>query len=386
MAQCILARWRTVTVMGSRFLVHFTRNNLGSRAHTSSFSVAIWQRTMVVARTYTKPISQFATLRIQSAAPVYVESMEPSRMPNSLQHPESDRTFAHIELHLRNGQQQDEPDIDVTYDNNDLVINSVNPDVIIKAWLPFSCSIDANLTDSETQPPSELCVSKMEGGYINFSLQTGSCFLKGVKSTPIVGTSTSGHLVVDSMQGDVKFRTDGGSIFAQRIQSLELDVSTKSGNVGVEALYGDICRIMTISGNILIGDAHGILSLHSESGDVILGTLDANAMVASNTGNIKAHIAREQNSTLSSKTGSVSCFLSDTTKNITESISSDTDLQTTIIHFINDKRKEKELILRHMAEKLLMGRQSFMEASMAKVKLLEDIRGLWPDSKASFTK
>lgn len=53
----------------------------------------------------------------------------------------------------------------------------------------------------------------------------------------------------------------------------QLDVSTKSGNVGVEALYGDICRIMTISGNILIGDAHGILSLHSESGDVILGTL-----------------------------------------------------------------------------------------------------------------
>ncbi|EGD80626.1 hypothetical protein PTSG_01214 [Salpingoeca rosetta] len=253
-------------------------------------------------------VSQFATVRISSSIPVHVQSLEPARRPSALKEDASvdDRTRVHIELKpdrsMHGGLTQD--DLCIDHEGENLVVKCHRQGATLNVWVPFSCGVDAELKEAdESSSPADLIVSKMEGGAISFKTGRGSCFLAGVKTSAVNGTSDAGNLVIDSLLGNVSYQSTTGSVFVRRVQSQEFDVELASGTASVEALYSDVTRVATESGHISVGDAHGPGSYRSDTGDITLGTVDGPMDVWTRTGNVFMHVARAVNGTVNSDSG-----------------------------------------------------------------------------------
>eukprot|EP00055_Hartaetosiga_balthica_P008350 m.30826 g.30826 ORF g.30826 m.30826 type:complete len:380 (+) comp6256_c0_seq1:1160-2299(+) len=235
------------------------------------------------------PISQFGTLLIQAdCARVEVASLHPGYHPETAPSDLNDRTEAFFEIINLDGRssivEEEDVLINIWEAEKQVEMQAANKNLLVKAWVPFSCDIDA-------RGVAQLILKNMEGGSLMYCGQ-GDCFISQSKLRSF-NVMTDGNIVGDKLQGNVNFDSMNGGIHIGKLQSEEVILRTHHANpVSVEVLLSNTTLISSEDGNVSIGHFHGDVNIDTNNGNIEIGSGDGSlSAVSEGNGRIRTHVA-----------------------------------------------------------------------------------------------
>eukprot|EP00056_Hartaetosiga_gracilis_P020981 m.22156 g.22156 ORF g.22156 m.22156 type:complete len:372 (+) comp8811_c0_seq3:94-1209(+) len=235
------------------------------------------------------PLSQFGTLQLHlDCASVVVTSLNPGYHPASAPEDLDDRTEGFLEIIQVDPEgeaiEEENVIVNVWEPEEQVEVNIKGKNILCKAWIPFSCDVDA-------RGVAQFTLKSMEGGSFQYCGQ-GDCFISNSKLRSFT-VMTEGNITCDKVQGNVTFDSMNGGIFAGKIQSEEAILRTHGSNpIEVETLLSGSSLLSSDDGNVTVGHFHGDISVDTENGNIEIGSGDGSlSAVSDGNGHIRTHVA-----------------------------------------------------------------------------------------------
>ncbi|KAG8439963.1 hypothetical protein GDO86_005941 [Hymenochirus boettgeri] len=262
-----------------------------------------------------KPLKQWtlivnpqSRLRVRLPCSVAVSPQDP------LVYPHSDRVFVRVsgvDCNVNRGLDLDS--VEVRYDeaSRQVIVNSTDIDSQSCVEVTTPIRFDVDIKTSGTGCAS---VKKIECDSCHIKTEKGNCILQSVKSHTVHLHTDGGKVIcLGSVHGNMDIVASANSVVEiEKLLGTSINICMDGGELKAKYLYADSSSISSVSGNIILGSAHGDLDLHTEHGSITIDSLDGCLSASTSHGDISVYLSKIGQVNLKSEEGSITVKVPET--------------------------------------------------------------------------